>query len=204
MTFKSFVISRHFCTLMLLQKGFFYQGDSQEDYGSNYNSSTSKWWPCEPRWWISRLPLDLEPQYTLYVTYQQVKWCTNKWVVAQFNVKKLLGKVKINKTFLDKETLRKENTNENSFEWTVRNTCFLGTLSTRVHMKSLQSCPTLCNPMGQGQQGSSVGGILRREYWSRLPCPPPGDLPNPGIRPASLMCPASADESLPVVLPGKL
>ena len=27
----------------------------------------------------------------------------------------------------------------------------------------------------------------RREYWSRLPCPPPGDLPNPGIEPVSLM-----------------
>ena len=25
----------------------------------------------------------------------------------------------------------------------------------------------------------------RREYWSRLPCPPPGDLPNPGIKPRS-------------------
>ena len=25
----------------------------------------------------------------------------------------------------------------------------------------------------------------RQEYWSGLPCPPPGDLPNPGIRPES-------------------
>ena len=25
--------------------------------------------------------------------------------------------------------------------------------------------------------------ILREEYWSGLPCPPPGDLPNPGIEP---------------------
>ena len=27
-------------------------------------------------------------------------------------------------------------------------------------------------------------GFSRREDWSRLPCPPPGDLPNPGIEPA--------------------
>ena len=27
----------------------------------------------------------------------------------------------------------------------------------------------------------------REEYWSRLPCPPPGDLLNPGIEPVSLM-----------------
>ena len=35
-------------------------------------------------------------------------------------------------------------------------------------------------------------GFSRQEYWSGLPCPPPGDLPNPGIEPASLMSPALA------------
>ena len=29
-------------------------------------------------------------------------------------------------------------------------------------------------------------GFSRQEYWSGLPCPPPGDLPHPGIEPASL------------------
>ena len=29
-------------------------------------------------------------------------------------------------------------------------------------------------------------GFSRQEYWSGLPCPPPGDLPNPGIKSASL------------------
>ena len=28
-------------------------------------------------------------------------------------------------------------------------------------------------------------GFSRQEYWSGLPCPSPGDLPNPGIKPAS-------------------
>ena len=28
-------------------------------------------------------------------------------------------------------------------------------------------------------------GFSRQEYWGGLPCPPPGDLPNPGIKPAS-------------------
>jgi len=28
-------------------------------------------------------------------------------------------------------------------------------------------------------------GFPRQEYWSGLPVPPPGDLPNPGIRPES-------------------
>ena len=29
-------------------------------------------------------------------------------------------------------------------------------------------------------------GFSRQEYWSGLPCPPPGDLPNPGIKPTFL------------------
>ena len=32
----------------------------------------------------------------------------------------------------------------------------------------------------------------REEYWNGLPCPPPGDLPDPGIEPTSLMSPALA------------
>ena len=43
----------------------------------------------------------------------------------------------------------------------------------------------------------------RQEYWSGLPCPPPGDLSDPGIKPASLMSPAWQVGSLPVALPGK-
>ena len=35
-------------------------------------------------------------------------------------------------------------------------------------------------------------GVSRQEYWSALPCPPPGDLPNPGIKPTSLMSPVLA------------
>ena len=35
-------------------------------------------------------------------------------------------------------------------------------------------------------------GFSRQEYWNELPCPPPGDLPNPGIKPESLKSPALA------------
>ena len=35
-------------------------------------------------------------------------------------------------------------------------------------------------------------GFPRQEYWSGLPFPPPGDLPDPGIQPASLASPALA------------
>ena len=95
--------------------------------------------------------------------------------------------------------------------------------------KSLQSCPTLCDPIDGSPPGSPVPGILqertlewvaisfpnawkwkvkvkmlnrvwlfstpwtaahqaplsmwffRQQYWSGLPCPSPGDLPNPGL-----------------------
>ena len=33
----------------------------------------------------------------------------------------------------------------------------------------------------------------RQEYWSGLPCPPPGDLPDPGMKPTSLRSLALAD-----------
>ena len=35
-------------------------------------------------------------------------------------------------------------------------------------------------------------GFSTQEYWSGLPCPPPGDLPDPGLKPASLMSPGLA------------
>ena len=54
-----------------------------------------------------------------------------------------------------------------------------------------KSCLTLCNRMNCSPAGSSVHGISpRQEYWSGLPFPSPGDLPNPGTEPTSLLSPA--------------
>ena len=39
--------------------------------------------------------------------------------------------------------------------------------------KSLQSCPTLCNPIDGSPPGSPVPGILQQEHWSGLPFPSP-------------------------------
>ena len=57
-------------------------------------------------------------------------------------------------------------------------------------------CPTLCNPM----DCLSVG-LSRQEYWSGLPFPPPGHLPNPGIKP---MPPALAGRILTTEPPGSI
>ena len=58
--------------------------------------------------------------------------------------------------------------------------------------KSL-NCIQLCNPMDCRPPGSSIHGFSRQGYWRGLPCPRLGDLPNPGIKPASLMSPALAN-----------
>ena len=58
---------------------------------------------------------------------------------------------------------------------------------------SLQLCPTLCNPTDcVARQASLSMGFSRQEYWSGLPFPYPGDLPDPGIEPMSLSSPAVA------------
>ena len=46
-----------------------------------------------------------------------------------------------------------------------------------------QSFPTLCNPIAH--QAHLSMEFFRQEYWSGLPFPSPGDLPNPGIKPRS-------------------
>ena len=49
--------------------------------------------------------------------------------------------------------------------------------------------------------GSSVHGIFHQEYWSGLPFPCPGDLPDPGIESRS---PALQADSLPLIHLGNL
>ena len=52
---------------------------------------------------------------------------------------------------------------------------------------------TLCDPMDDSPPHSSVHGILSTRVLQWLPCPPPpGDLPNPGIKLSFLMPPALA------------
>ena len=73
-----------------------------------------------------------------------------------------------------------------------------------VHAKSLQSCPTLCDPMATvAHQAPLSVGFSRQKYWSGLPCPPPGDLPNPRTEPPSLMSPALAGGFSLLAPPGK-
>ena len=60
-------------------------------------------------------------------------------------------------------------------------------------MPSRFSCIlTLCDPIDHSPPGPLSMGFSRQEYFSGLPCPLPGDLPDPGIKSVSLMSPALA------------
>ena len=63
-----------------------------------------------------------------------------------------------------------------------------------------QLCPTLCNPWTVAHQALPSMEFSRQEYWSRLPFPSPGNLPDPGIEPRSPTLQADALTSVP---PGK-
>ena len=67
-----------------------------------------------------------------------------------------------------------------------------------------QVCATLCGPMDCNPPGSSVRGILQaRILQSGLSFPPPGNLPDSGIKPASLKSPALAGGFFTSGAPGK-
>ena len=55
-----------------------------------------------------------------------------------------------------------------------------------------QSCLTPATPWTVAHQAPLSMGFSRQEYWSGLPFPSLGDLPDPGIEPASFMSPALA------------
>ena len=55
-----------------------------------------------------------------------------------------------------------------------------------------QSCLTICDLMAATHQAPLSMEFSRQEHWNGLPCPPPGDCPDPGIKPKSLVSPALA------------
>ena len=63
-----------------------------------------------------------------------------------------------------------------------------------------QSCPTLSEPINCGPPGSSVHGIFQARILEQVAFPPPGDLPDPGIKPTS---PALAGGFFTIGPPGK-
>ena len=61
-----------------------------------------------------------------------------------------------------------------------------------------QSCPTPSDPWTAAYQAPPSVGFSRQKYWSGLPFPPTGDLPDPGIEPASSVALALIGGSLTI------
>ena len=56
-----------------------------------------------------------------------------------------------------------------------------------AYAQSLSRVRLFATPWTVAHQASVFMSFLRQEYWSGLPFPPPGHLPDPGIEPASLV-----------------
>ena len=87
--------------------------------------------------------------------------------------------------------------NENTLHDVIMDICDY----VKVKALVVQSCLSLCDPMDCSPSGSI--GFPRQEYWSRLPFPPPGALPDPGTEPLSPASPALWEDSLQCKSPGK-
>ena len=72
----------------------------------------------------------------------------------------------------------------------------------RVHMHA-ELCPILCDPYTVACQTPLSMGFSRQEYWSGLPFPTPGDLPDPGIKSVSLVYPEFEGRLFTIVPPGE-
>ena len=76
-------------------------------------------------------------------------------------------------------------------EW-INKMCYIHKV--KVKVKSLSRVRLFANPWMVTYQAPRSTGFSRQEYWSGLPFPFPGDLPNPGIEPTS---PALQTDALP-------
>ena len=83
----------------------------------------------------------------------------------------------------------------------VQNSCFYkDTSHVGLKVKSLSRVRLFATPWTVAHQASPSIGFSRQEYWSGLPVPSPGDLPDPGIEPRSPALRAEALTSEPAEL----
>ena len=89
------------------------------------------------------------------------------------------------------------------FGWTQESRIMWGRTIT-AHSQSFSRVWLFVTPWTVALQAPLSMEFSRREYWSGLPFPSPGDLPDPGIKPTSLVSPALADRFFTTVLPGRI
>ena len=109
--------------------------------------------------------------------------------IVYFNT--VVWKLCLNKNWGEKEDL---------LESPKRSSRSLGLLHHSVVVQLLSRVRLFCDPMDCDPSGSSVHGISQARILEWVAIPPPGDLPEPGIKPRS---PALQVDSLPSDPPGK-
>ena len=75
--------------------------------------------------------------------------------------------------------------------------------SPHVHAKLLSHVQLFATPWTVASQALLSMGFSRQEYWHELPSPPPGGIPNPGIKPVSLKSAALAGGLYTTSAPGE-
>ena len=85
---------------------------------------------------------------------------------------------------------------ERTLEWVAIS--FSNAWKWKVKVKSLSHVWLFVTPWTAAYQALLSMGFSRQEYWSGLPFPPPGDLPDPGVKPMSCLLYWQAG-SLPLV-----
>ena len=73
----------------------------------------------------------------------------------------------------------------------------------KVKVKSLSRVQLFATLWTIADQAPLFMGFSRQGYWNGLPFPSPRNLPDPGIKPTSLMSLTFAEDCLPLVPPGK-
>ena len=72
-----------------------------------------------------------------------------------------------------------------------------------MHAQSVSCVRVFATPWTVARQASLSMGFSRQAYWSGLPHPSPGDLPDPGIEPRSPVSPVLAGKFFTTESPGK-
>ena len=160
---------------------------------------------CERLWWLERI-LALAPTWRifkvewnlsipcqpLFKTQKQVKWdnfCSFSTLVN------IGGACLKNLIFWNLSFSSPLKINHISFEHessTFMPSCCCHWPNAHLFLLSRFSCVWLSDPWTLACQAPPSMGFSRQEYWSGLPFPPPGDLPDPEIEPGSLVSPELA------------
>ena len=92
---------------------------------------------------------------------------------------------------------------QKNFDWFLKECKNKTTSPAKVKVKSLSRVRLFATPWTVAYEAPPSMGFSRQEYWSGLPCPPPGDLPDSGIEHTSVRSPVLADSSQLALPPGK-